>query len=653
VAYDDATATDLVDGTDDVSCSPASGSQFKLGTTTVMCSASDHAGNKGTATFIVTVQDMTKPVVIVPQDITAEATGPDGADVDYTVAATDDVDGTLPVSCDNHTGTFPLGTTTVTCTATDKAGNTGKNSFTVTVEDTTAPTVNVPSDITAEATSADGAKATFAASASDAVDGAVKATCSPASGSTFAPGVTTVTCTATDQARNEGTASFTVTVRDTTPPAVTVPADVTAEATGPDGAVVSYGDASASDVVDGTLTPTCSQASGQQFPLGTTKVTCTATDVAGNRGEDSFTVKVVDTTPPTVQTPANLQVGNDAGAKGASAVSYGPATATDLVDGTGDTVDCTPASGSAFPLGITTVTCTATDEVGNTGSAEFTVEVQDQNKPVVYVPSAITVEATSPDGATAGWNSEAVSAVDDVDGAVPATCDKNAGDTFPVGTTTVTCTAKDKAGNKADNTFTVTVVDKTAPVVSVPADITVTATSANGAAATYTPGTATDLVDGSVPTTCTPASGSVFPLGTTTVTCTAKDRAGNVGTKTFTVTVTAAWSGVLQPVNADGSSIFKLGSTVPVKFALTGASAGIKDLAARLYYMRTGVAGAGTYAEATSTSAATTGNLFRYDATANQYIFNLGTKTLSSGTYTLRIDLGDGVAHTVTITLRP
>ncbi|MDH5243096.1 MAG: HYR domain-containing protein, partial [Chloroflexota bacterium] len=59
---------------------------------------------------------------------------------------------------------------------------------------------------------------------------------------------------------------------DTTPPVVTVPADITTEATGPSGAVVTYS-ASATDDVDGTLTPTCVPASGSTFPLGATTVT--------------------------------------------------------------------------------------------------------------------------------------------------------------------------------------------------------------------------------------------------------------------------------------------------------------------------------------------------------------------------------------------
>ncbi|WP_331527623.1 HYR domain-containing protein [Nocardioides sp.] len=652
VKYDAATATDLVDGTVAAICSPASGTKFALGDTTVSCSATDTAGNTASVSFTVTVQDKTAPVVTVPQNIVAEATGPNGADVDYgSVTATDDVDGTLPTSCDVSSGKFALGTTKVTCSATDKAGNSSDNSFTVTVQDTTAPEVTVPSTVLKEATSADGASASFAVSATDLVDGSITPDCTATSGSTFALGETEVVCTAKDKAGNEGTGSFTVKVVDTTPPAVTVPADVTAEATDATGAKVLYGEVSAKDIVDGSIEPTCDLSSGAVFPLGATKVTCSAQDSSGNEGTSSFTVNVVDTTAPVVQTSPNVQAGNDLGAKGASAVSYAPAMATDVVDGIVATT-CSPASGSAFPMGITTVTCTATDKAGNQGSAKFTIEVQDVNKPVVHVPSAMTAEATGPTGAKVSWNAAEVYGEDDVDGTLPATCDQVNGSVFPLGSTTVTCSATDKSGNKGDNTFTITVRDTTAPIVAVSADKTAVATSASGASVTYTAPTANDIVDGTVAAACDKASGSVFPLGTTTVTCTATDKAGNTDTKTFKVTVTAAWSNILQPVNLDGSSIFKLGSTVPVKFALTGASAGISDLQARLFLQRIGAGATGTVIEAISTSNATTGNLFRYDPTSAQYLFNLNTKPLSAGTYQLRVDLGDGVLHTVNISLK-
>jgi hypothetical protein len=78
--------------------------------------------------------------------------------------------------------------------------------------------------------------------------------------------------------------------------------------------------------------------------------------------------------------------------------------------------------------------------------------------------------------------------------------------------------------------------DSTPPVVTLPADVTADATSSNGAAVSFT-ATATDDVDGSVPVTCSSASGSTFPVGTTTVSCSASDAAGNAATGNFTVTV--------------------------------------------------------------------------------------------------------------------
>ncbi len=100
---------------------------------------------------------------------------------------------------------------------------------------------------------------------------------------------------------------------------------------------------------------------------------------------------------------------------------------------------------------------------------------------------------------------------------------------------------------------------------------------------------------------------------------------------------TYGWSGFLQPINSDGSSIFKLGRTVPVKFQLAGASAGITNLQAKLYVSKISNNVEGSDLEAISTSAADSGNTFRYDPASNQYIFNLGTQNLSAGTYRLKI----------------
>jgi hypothetical protein len=90
-------------------------------------------------------KDVTSPVLSLPEDITQEATGPDGAAVQFNATATDDVDASVTVNCDKASGdTFPFGTTTITCSATDAAGNKAEGSFNVTVvaaRDTTAPTL--------------------------------------------------------------------------------------------------------------------------------------------------------------------------------------------------------------------------------------------------------------------------------------------------------------------------------------------------------------------------------------------------------------------------------------------------------------------------------------------------------------------------------
>jgi probable HAF family extracellular repeat protein len=193
--------------------------------------------------------------------------------------------------------------------------------------------------------------------------------------------------------------------------------------------------------------------------------------------------------------------------------------------------------------------------------------------------------------------------------------------------------------------------DTTPPKLQLPDDIVADATSKDGATVTYT-ATATDENPTDPEVSCTPPSGSTFALGETTVICTAQDRASNEAKGTFKVTVTYLWSGMLQPINSDGSSVFKLGRTVPVKLKLTGKSAGITDAEAKLYLSKVRESVAGTEEEATSTAAATEGNLLRYDPAEDQYVFNLSTDNLTLGTYKLRIDLGDGVKHTMNISLK-
>ena len=472
------------------------------------------------------------PPFIFVNNVVAEATGPNGAAVDYTITTNDD-NGPPQVSCSPADGSvFPIQSNQfASCTATDTVtGETAKWDFTVTVQDTTPPTLNLPGSITAEAAGPGGAVVNYTASADDIVDGVLPASCSPSSGSTFPLATTTVNCSATDAHGNAASGSFAVTVQDTTPPVVTVPSPITVAANGPGGATVTF-TATATDTVSGSLTATCSPPSGSTFPVGTTTVTCTATDGSGNTGSNSFTVTVQDTVPPTLNLPGPITA--EATAPSGAAVTY-TATASDNVDGS-VTPSCSPPSGSTFPLGTTTVTCTATDSSGNSASGTFTVTVRDTTPPTLSLPAPIIAEATGANGAAVSYTA---TANDTVSGSFTPSCNPSSGSTFPLGQTTVSCTATDGSGNSTSGQFRVTVEDTVGPAISVAAaQVRVEAVSPTGAAVTYTMPTATDLVDGPVPVSCSPRPGSQFPLGSTAVKCSAVDSHGNAGSASFDVRV--------------------------------------------------------------------------------------------------------------------
>jgi len=377
VTFDDPVVSDTVDTTLTPACDPASGSTFPLGDTEITCSVTDDSGNSSEASFTITVQDTTPPLVADHGNESAEATGPSGAAVTFTEpTASDLVDGATDVTCDAESGdTFPIGETTVSCSSTDVAGNTGYNSFLVTVVDTTPPVIDAHDDVTAEATGPSGANVVYTTpGATDLVDGAVAVGCIPSSPVLVAVGDSQlVTCTATDVAGNAAESTFTLYVVDTTPPVIDPHADVTAEATGPTGAEVGYTNPGATDIVDGSVATDCTPTSGVLVAVdGSQLVTCTATDVAGNSSQSTFTLNVVDTTAPTLDLPGNINA--QATSASGAVVSY-TATGSDLVDGTVP-ADCTPASGSTFAPGMTTVSCTASDSRSNTSDAgTFTVTV--------------------------------------------------------------------------------------------------------------------------------------------------------------------------------------------------------------------------------------------------------------------------------------
>jgi uncharacterized delta-60 repeat protein len=210
------------------------------------------------------------------------------------------------------------------------------------------------------------------------------------------------------------------------------------------------------------------------------------------------------------------------------------ATASDGTKITGTTTD--PLAYTA--QGTYTVTWQYADGQGNTTTQTQTVVVKDTIPPLIAgCPGNITVETGS--GRTtcdrmATWTPPSAS---DNCALASLSSDHHPGDTFPVGTTTVTCTAIDGAGNASSCSFNVTVVDTTPPVIIPPVDISVSTDPGQCSAVVHYPAPAATDNCSVANVVCSPASGTAFPLGVTTVNCTAADAAGNAALCRFTVSV--------------------------------------------------------------------------------------------------------------------
>ncbi len=195
-----------------ITCSPASGSFFPLGTTEVVCSATPTGVRDS---FLIKVVDTQPPTVTAPPNRTVgNDPGLPSALVKLTPPTASDNAPGVTASCDRPVeSVFPLGLAKVVCTSKDAAGNTATASYTVTVKDTEAPRLRTPSAVTAvAAAAATTAKVDFTTSASDNSGASIDPVCAPSSGGDFPIGTTQVLCVAQDGAANAAVATFPVTV---------------------------------------------------------------------------------------------------------------------------------------------------------------------------------------------------------------------------------------------------------------------------------------------------------------------------------------------------------------------------------------------------------------------------------------------------------
>ena len=209
-------------------------------------------------------------------------------------------------------------------------------------------------------------------------------------------------------------------------------------------------------------------------------------------------------------------------------------------------------------------------------------------------------------------------------------------------------TAVDNAGNSASVSVTLN-IDRTSPVVAVTG---VAEGEKYPACTPPAPGfTATDALSGVASQGSVLDGGNANGVGTFTYAATAADKAGNTATETVAYKVVYSYGGFQTPVTLNRP--FKLGSTIPFKFALTdGCGAYVPNAAATLSLVQvSGAEPAGDPIDGT-TNVPDSGNVFRYDPVENQYVYNLSTGALSVGSWQASITIEDGEVYTTAIGIK-
>ncbi|MBF7724495.1 Biofilm associated protein, partial [Acinetobacter baumannii] len=574
VTYPDGTTATVVAGTDGSWSVPNPGNL--VDGDTVTATATDPAGNTSLPGTGTVSADITAPVVALDDVLTNDSTPAlTGTVNDPTATVVVNVDGVDYPAVNNGDGTWTLadntlpaltdGPHTITVTATDAAGNVGNDTAVVTI-DTVAPNapvldpINATDPVSGQAepgstvtvTYPDGTTATVVAGTDGSwsvpnpgnlVDGdTVTATATDPAGNTSLPGTGTVSADITapvvaldDVLTNDSTPALTGTVNDPT-------ATVVVNVDGVDYPAVNNGDGTWT-LADNTL---------PALTDGPHTITVTATDAAGNVGNDTAVV-TIDTVAPNapVLDPINATDPVSGQAEPGSTVTV------TYPDGTTATVVAGPDGSWSVPnpgnlVDGDTVTATATDPAGNTSLPGTGTVSADITAPVVALDDVLTNDSTP--ALTGTVNDPTATVVVNVDGVdYPAVNNGDgtwtlADNTLPAltdGPHTITVTATDAAGNVGNDTAVVT-IDTVAPNAPVLDPINATdpvsgqAEPGSTVTVTYPDGTTATVVAGTDGSWSVPNPGNL--VDGDTVTATATDPAGNTslpGTGTVSADITA------------------------------------------------------------------------------------------------------------------
>lgn len=299
------------------------------------------------------------------------------------------------------------------------------------------------------------------------------------------------------------------------------------------------------------------------------------------------------------------------------------------------------------------VTGRAKDTAGNAGATSVTVRL-DKTEPTIT--GAVTSGKQGADGWYTGPVTVTFSCGDQLSGVAncpdPVVLSSN-------GANTARGTVTDRAGNTATATVGGINIDQEKP--------TLTTADVNVQGQTYTLGSvpgatckATDSVSGVASCMVTVTGGKANGVGTFGYTATATDRAGNTSTVTGTYQVVYRFDGFLQPINDTAhqvgatTSIFKAGSTVPAKLQLKKADGTVVQATAAPTWSMP-VKGSSTSAPVDETAyaaAADSGSTYRWDATAQQYLYNWKTDSKGGNYWRMGVTLDDGQTYYVNIGLR-
>jgi hypothetical protein len=456
-----------------------------------------------------------------------------------------------------------------------------------------------------------------------------------------------------------------------------------------------------------TATPVVDRSGLNAYGLGPVTVTCSYTDTGGEEGTDQVTYNIVDTGAPLITHVSDSLASPD----GSNQWYISPVTTTFKAEdfngaspagagagfaGHTNPYNFTVGSGAAEGNNVSINSGTVSDVAGNVSNSvsggPFKIDLTNPTILASLSPAADTNTGwynlnTGPP--TVHYNcADADGDGDSTNGGASGiattggcTADHLFGEGADQGDQG---TATDNAGRTATDSVSNVDVDLTAPSLGNIQDSNAPSSNVCTASGPPTQPTGFSPSDGlsglaSSGQAWTPVltTSPTYPFGTYGYEAHATDVAGNTssyGPKTYTYgygigSGGLAYNGVLQPINmppATGTfvpSVFKLGSTIPVKFTLACGQTPYGNAVAKLFVKKTDSTVDGDVNEAISTAASTTGNLFRYDATAGQYIFNLSTKggytdangqnvSFAAGSWVVTIKFLDGTTKTATFDIK-